>query len=727
MNGVWVYDVETLSNCFTYTAMERDTKEVVQFTIWEDINELDELLAHLNSVKGLIGFNNLSFDYPVLHFILNSQEKWIYGYPTGGEIASEIYNKAQEIIEDEWSGIRDKYIKIPQLDLFRIWHYNNKARMTSLKKLQIAFRYHNVQDMPYKHYDKIETREQVQEILDYNLNDVDSTLQFYIKTIPKIELRKGLYDRYGLKCMNYPDSKIGEELTLKLYCDETGENYTEVKKRRTYRDNFKFSECVPEYVDFETTEFNNLLDYLNGIEVEEIKGSFKYSFEYQGFTFDLGTGGIHGCIKSGVYKETDTHMIVDVDVASLYPSLAIVGGLYPEHLGEIFLTVYEDGLLKPRLEAKKNGDKVMNTGFKLSLNSVYGKSNSEYSWLYDPLYTLKTTLAGQLALVMLSEMLMTNVDDMTMLQINTDGLTAIIPRTEKRNFYNQCVAWEKKTNLTLEYQAYKQMIIRDVNSYIAQSLNGYVKYKGAFVTYEEMIKNDEYHKSLSQMIVPEAIAKYFLEGKPVEQTIMECDNIYEFCKTFNATHGWTCETITKDKKEISFEDVTSELKELGYIEISENFFKPPNSGNMAGVYIEPEGQHFTNTYSNRTQRQKTNRYFVSTNGEVFRKMKDDRVIEIEAGGTLVSIFNKFEEKDSILDYNIDYDYYIKECYKIIHKIDGTEERVLKEKKEAKELAKREAQEEKFLKYCINKQPTVRQLGLYGKDWLIEKYGEVTPR
>jgi len=684
MDKVWVYDVETLSNCFTYTAMERDSKEVIQFTIWQDINELDEFLAHLNSVRGLIGFNNLSFDYPVLHFILNSAERWKYGYPTGDEIAKEIYTKAQEIIEDEWSGIRDKYIKIPQLDLFRIWHYNNRARMTSLKKLQIAFRYHNVQDMPYKHYDTINTKEQVQEILDYNLNDVDSTLEFYLKTIPKIELRKGLYERYGLKCMNYPDSKIGEELTLKLYCDETGENYSQVKKRRTHRDNFKFSECVPTYIDFETKDFNDLLDYLNDIEVDEIKGSFKYSFEYEGFTFDLGTGGIHGCIKSGVYKETDTHMIVDVDVASLYPSLAIVNGLYPKHLGEVFLDVYENGLLKPRLEAKKNGDKVMNTGFKLSLNSVYGKSNSEYSWLYDPLYTLKTTLAGQLSLVMLSEMLMTNVDDMTMLQINTDGLTAIIPKTEKRNFYNQCLAWEKKTDLVLEYQAYNQMIIRDVNSYIAQGVDGKLKYKGALRIYSEMMDEGEYHKSLSQMIVPEAIAKYFLEDKPVEETIMECDDIYEFCKTFNATHGWTCETA--------------------------------NSSNIEGE--EDWGI---------TQRQKTNRYFVSTDGEIFRKLKDERVIEIEAGGTLVTIFNTFEKKDSILDYNIDYDYYIKECYKIIHKIDGTEERLMIAKKEAKEKAKREAQEEKFLKYCINKKPTVRQLELYGKDWLIEKYGEVTPR
>ena len=633
MDGIWIYDIETLINCFTYTAKHRETKEVVQYTIWREINELEELMNHLNSVKGLIGFNNLSFDYPVLHFIMNSAEKWKDSCTTEDKITAVIYDKAQKIIEDEMSSykIKSKYIKIPQLDLFTIWHYNNKARMTSLKKLQIGFRYDNVQDMPYNHYDTIETKEQVQEILEYNLNDVDSTLEFYIKTIPKIELRKALYERYRLNCMNYSDSKIGEELMLKLYCEATGENCSEVKKRRTKRKSFKFSECIPDYVKFKSEEGYTLMKYIQGIEVNEIKGSFKHRFSFKeqpDFMYELSTGGIHGCIKAGVYKENEKYIIVDVDVASLYPSLAIVNNLYPKHLGKIFLDVYENDLLKPRLEAKKNGDNVMNLGFKLSLNSVYGKSNSEYSWLYDPLYTLKTTLSGQLSLVMLSEMLMTNVYDMTMLQINTDGLTAVIPRTEKRNFYNQSVAWEKKTKLILEYQGYKKMIIRDVNSYIAQSLDGYVKRKGAFVTYNEIMKNDEYHKSVSQMIVPEAIGKYFLEKIPVETTIMKSTNIYDFCKTFNATHGWTSETIN--------------------------------------IYT-------SGTKQQRTPRQKTNRYFVSTNGDIFRKRKGDRVIEIEAGRNLVTIFNTFEKKDSILDYNIDYDYYINECYKIIHKIEGTKD------------------------------------------------------
>lgn len=671
--GIYIYDIETLANLFTYTGTERDTKEIVQFTIWKDVNELEELVKHLNSVKGLVGFNNISFDYPVLHFILTNYHNW--GNLSGDEITSLIYEEAQKVIHDEWSQIKDIYVKIPQLDLFRIWHYNNKARMTSLKKLQIALRYPNVQDMPYQHYEEIHEYNQVKEILDYNLNDVESTLDFYERSVSKIDLRRSLYQRYGLNCMNFPDSKIGEDLTLKLYCDETGENINEVKKKRTRRSVFKFKECFPKYLHFETEEFNELRKYLEGIVVTELKGAFKYSFEYKGFTFDLGTGGIHGCIKSGVYDSNDSHVIIDIDVASLYPSLAIANNLYPAHLGEEFTSVYENGIVLPRLEAKKKGDMVMSDGFKLSANSVYGKSNSEYSWLYDPLYTLKTTLAGQLSLCMLSEQIMTSVEDVTFLQINTDGLTVLIDRNEVDKFFEVCKSWEKETGLILEDVVYSKMIIRDVNNYIAVSENGKIKRKGVFVTYEQMLKEESFHKSLSFPIVPEAVGKYFLEGIPIEQSITQCTNIYDFCLMFNASHGWYCELV------------------------------------------DSEG--------NTERQQKTNRYFMSTNGKTFRKVKADKIIEIEAGGKLVTIFNQYEDKEVFTDYEIDYQYYIDECYKLIHVIDGTKERELEEAKQRKEQEKRDKEEEKFVKYCVDKVPTVRQLGLYGKDWLLEKYG--TPK
>lgn len=674
-----IYDIETLSNCFTYSAVDRDSDNIVKFVIWKGKNDLYDLLVHLTNVKGMIGFNSINFDYPVMHYILKEREKLIQ--IDGDKIAKLIYKKAQSVIFQEYSAIKESEVLIPQLDLFRIWHYDNKARITGLKKLEIAMCFENVQDMPYSHEHKITTEEQVQEILDYNINDILATKAFYKLTEDKLELRKGLQTKYGLDCLNFPDSKIGEQLMLKLYCHYTNQLEDEIKRKRTHRTLFRFAECIPHYIKFQTPEFNQLLDYLKGIEVKELKESFKYSFEYNGFTFDLGTGGIHGCIKPGIYKSDEDFIIVDADVASLYPSLAITLNLYPEHLGEQFSQIYEEGIVKPRLEAKKAGDKVMADGFKLSANSVYGKSNSEYSFLYDPLYTLKTTLAGQLALCMLSEMLMTKVPNLTMLQINTDGLTVSIPHEHKRLYWEICQEWEAQTKLVLEYVAYSQMIIRDVNNYIAVSQkDNKVKYKGTFKPNHEMIKDGEYHKSLSQGIVSLAVADYFLKGISVEQTIKESKDIYLFCKTFNATHGWKCETLD-------------------------------SNGNIE------------------TQ-QKTNRYYISNDGKTFRKLKDDRIIEIEAGGTLVIIFNKFEEPiystvtgKHFGNYNINYDYYINECYKIIHKIDGTEERLEQERKEAREKVKLEKEEENYLKYIINKVPTQLQYNNYWREHCALKYGE----
>lgn len=679
-----IYDIETLSNCFTYSAVDRDSDNIVKFVIWKGKNDLYDLLVHLTNVKGMIGFNNTNFDYPVMHYIIKEREKLIQ--MDGDKIAKLIYKKAQSVISQEYSAIKETEVLIPQLDLFRIWHYDNKARMTGLKKLEIAMCFENVQDMPYSHEHKITSEEQVQEILDYNINDILATKSFYKLTEDKLELRKGLQTKYGLNCLNFPDSKIGEQLMLKLYCHYTNQSEEEIKRKRTHRRLFKFLECIPQYIKFSTPEFNQLLDYIKSIEVTELKESFKYGFEYNGFTFDLGTGGIHGCIKSGVYDSTKNETIVDADVASLYPSLGITLNLYPEHLGEQFSKIYEEGIVKPRLEAKKNGDKVMADGFKLSANSVYGKSNSEYSFLYDPLYTLKTTLSGQLALCMLSEMLMTRVPNLKMLQINTDGLTVIIPNEYKRLYWEICQEWEAQTNLMLEYVAYSKMVIRDVNNYIAVTQkDGKVKYKGTFKPNKEMRKDGEYHKAFNQGVVSTAVNNYFLYNTPILETLYECKDIYEFCKTGNTVGQWWAETF----------------------QIDEN-------GNDINV----------------NKVQKTNRYYLSKNGVRFRKCtyKPDKITgepklsttEYEAD-KLVTIFNKYYEVP-FEEYDIDYDYYVAECEKIIFVIDGTAERLEQEAREKREQAKKDKEYENFKKYCLDKIPTNRQRDMYSKEWLIEKYG-----
>lgn len=154
---------------------------------------------------------------------------------------------------------------------------------------------------------------------------------------------------------------------------------------------------------------------------------------------------------------------------------------------------------------------------------MYGKSNEETSWLRDFKYTLSTTINGQLMLTMLAEDLM-DIPDLKLIQINTDGLTCKLKKQYETQYYDICKKWESITRLQLEYAYYSKMIIRDVNNYIAIYTNGKTKCKGSFE-----FENLPLHKNKSSLITRIAIYNYFLYNKPVEETIINHDNIFDFC------------------------------------------------------------------------------------------------------------------------------------------------------------------------------------------------------
>lgn len=125
-----VYDLEQLSNLFTYTGYCPKENKWYQFVIANWQNDIDILYNHLFRDKLLmVGFNNEKYDYPLLHHLINHYKE--YATLSGQEVAQKLYEKSQEIIDMEFSAISDKNKFIPQLDLFLIWHYNNKARLTS--------------------------------------------------------------------------------------------------------------------------------------------------------------------------------------------------------------------------------------------------------------------------------------------------------------------------------------------------------------------------------------------------------------------------------------------------------------------------------------------------------------------------------------------------------------------------------------------------------------------
>jgi len=207
-----------------------------------------------------------------------------------------------------------------------------------------------------------------------------------------------------------------------------------------------------------------------------------------------------------------------MDVTSLYPSIAIEHGHYPEHLGEKFVEVYRN-LREQRMSYKKGS--AENAMLKLALNGVYGKSNDKFSIFYDPLFTMKITIAGQMMISLLAQRLL-SLPILRIVQVNTDGISVRIPRGVRGTVDTICKQWERDTKLSLEYVEYSKMVIRDVNNYLAVKTNGEVKRKGAY----EYAR--EWHQDGSALVVPKVAEQHLVYGKPIAETLANWSDFMDF-------------------------------------------------------------------------------------------------------------------------------------------------------------------------------------------------------
>ena len=516
----FVYDIETYLNLFScdITHVETRTRWIFEVSDRRDqsrhFHEMIHWIASMNA--RMFGFNNEGFDWPVCQHLCDLFAA--QGYFT----ARDAYLKAQAIIEGDrfahtvWPSDR----LVIQGDLYKIHHFDNMARATSLKKLEIAMRSERVVDLPYSPHEPL-SFEQMDEVIAYMCHDVGETLRFYDHTREQIAFRDALPPELG-DVLNFNDTKIGK----KYFENKLGQDvcYHRVNGRReprqTNREVIYPADIISPKVQFNHPEFQRVLEWLNDQRIDpmETKGAFKdVTATIDGFGFDFGVGGIHGSVKARTVRASDTRDLIDVDVASYYPNLAIANRWFPLHLGEQFCDIYQTVYDMRREYAKGTAENAM---LKLALNGVYGDSNNVYSPFYDPQYTMSITINGQLYLAMLAEWLMDFGCEMV--QINTDGLTLLVDKREREQFDRRCAEWETHTGLTLEHAYYSAMHIRDVNNYIAVTTEGKRKRKGAY-EYQR-----GWHQDRSGLVIPRAAEAVMVDGASPHEFVMAHRDPFDF-------------------------------------------------------------------------------------------------------------------------------------------------------------------------------------------------------
>ena len=440
-----------------------------------------------------------------------------------------IFQKAQGIIDTDWGDRFSNIVWQPiirQTDLRLIHHFDNQNKMTSLKELEFNMGSVNIGDLPYPPGTHL-TIDQIPVLANYNMHDVKETRKFHYYTEGMIAFRDQLTEKYGKDFSNHNDTKIGKDyfiMRLEESAPGTCYWYDENNKRRprqTKRDGIPCVDIIFPYIQFTRPEFQYALRWLKDYTIYNTKGALDLSVEIDGFKYDFGTGGIHASITAQSVRADDVYTIIDVDVASFYPNIPIANRVYPEHLGELFCDIYKDVYEQRKTYAKKTLENAM---LKLALNGVYGDSNSAYSVFYDPKYTMTTTINGQLLLCMLAERML-DIPGLSMIQLNTDGVTVKVPRAHVPQVTEVCKQWEVLTKLELESVEYSAMHIRDVNNYIGVYPDGKTKRIGAY-GYERAseapnfsTREKGWDSDWSALIVPKAAEAALVHGADIVEFI----------------------------------------------------------------------------------------------------------------------------------------------------------------------------------------------------------------
>jgi len=615
-----IIDIECYWNYFCIGIKDFNTKEIQFYELSEEHNDLIQIYQYITTFKGfMIGFNSLHYDEVVLnHLVLNYNT---FKHLPLNEFCKRLKQFSDKLINDDFNDkdikqakwYKKKYISI---DLFAYWSKMLRiSKKMSLKSLAVQLGYDTIQELPYKP-DTILTVEDLPKLRHYNkVHDLGITEMLLIEMEPDINLRGSIVNEYGLDCWSWDAPKIASEALLDDYCKSTVKDKKEVRKQRFEKPILYLGELLKGFEpQFKLPIFQQLwLDVCNS------KNSFSkeliVNHNNTSIKLSYGIGGLHSVNNNEQYSSNDEIQVVTADFTSLYPNLMLNYNCIrqPEVLNK-YNQVREE-----RVIAKKEKNKSKDSFLKLILNSTSGLLDNEHSWLYYPEGAMKLRLIGQLILTKIGEICILN--NWKTISYNTDGIEALVPKSELNLFYELTQNEAQKFNLNLEYENYSKIIYSNVNNYLAVTESGSIKRKGMF-----KLPFNEYNKrevplgdSCNEQVIAKALNAYYVNGIEPKEFITNPDkydlHIYDYCKSNK---------------------------------ISKDFI----------VYHDGKIQ------------QQLNRYYFSKNEPYLFKQKHGvGTMQHVNVGEGVKLFNNYEKKEWC-DYKINYQYYISSVQKIIDELNN---------------------------------------------------------
>lgn len=524
-----VMDSEVYHNLFMLAFKHVATGKTKVFEIYHDPDtgetldtfDYDQVKAVFDTFE-VVGFNTIKFDNPLIAMAL------------AGRTTDEIKRAADMIIvQGKWVSDVEKAFAFKtlkpkrEIDLIEV-----KVGDCSLKTLGGRMHSKRMQDLPIAPEATI-TREQLDELRSYCVNDLDTTIDLLKALDGPLKMRRDMMEAYpiGISFMSLSEGQIAEAIIKHTAEKNLG--------RRIYKpkltSNFSFGYEPASWLKFQTPLLQNVFDVVKNatFEVDEKskiiipKEILDLDIKIGDLGYTLAVGGLHSTEAHRTLYADDEYIIRDADIGSMYPVCMVVCGIEPQSYQGQFLEVFGD-ILKQRLQAKKDKNKVLADKLKLLCNSSYGRTGSKYSTFYDAEGMLRVTLTGQLTLLQLIEMF--ELCGIPVISANTDGVTCRFHRS-KIDLYDKIIkGFEKLTGFEMEVVEYKSIHNASVNSYFAVKPDGSIKQKGPYSA-------PGLQKNPNGYICSIAVAEFLSKGTPIEDTIRSHTDFRDFVVVRNVTGG----------------------------------------------------------------------------------------------------------------------------------------------------------------------------------------------
>lgn len=556
-----------------------------RFVLYEDDDtDLFSLLYWLQQKADYFGYNNRKYDRLMLSALLMYYNQ----FDKPSKLITFLYETSQRVIRSSnndtlWTDnftslILRNNVAFRDLDLFQIFRLDHYHK--SLKQTSINIKWYNLKEytMPpigdldrhYYHerlpeakgmtdrelnihyrnvFERFIPREYLQEMADYNDNDVYIVAELIRMNQEEVLLRYRISEEYNVDVFSASRSTIADKVIVKLYSKFTGLHPKAFIDTKTIRRKILVSEILSDKISFSTPELNDILSGIRSLTLRGEKGEFDREFTFMGTSYTIATGGLHSNEIPAVYVENSDSIIVDRDVASYYPNMirslkVCQKHLIPKAWFRIADTIVDERLEHKHLAKDKSLDSIDRDKhataaacLKIVANAgIFGKMGSEKSFLCDKKAMYQVTINGQLFLLMLIEKL--ELAGIHVISANTDGIVTIVPRELEQTADDICHWWEKHLGLELEFTYYTKYVTEGVNSYLTVKRGGSSKFKGRM---NPKMFLEDLSKGYNSPIVAKCVTEYFINGTPVMETLRNAKSILDFCRTQNVNHKYRLE------------------------------------------------------------------------------------------------------------------------------------------------------------------------------------------